>query len=180
MDLAEGFRCHGDKIVKKWVEYTLETYKSSTFFIKESDQFANPVGGNIRAGLTALFPLLVKGADSAEFAGPLDKIISIRSVQEFSPAQAVSPLNAVKHIARDVFSADKERVHLTQQLYDFDFAVDLAVFAAFDLYMGYRERLYQVRLQEIKTGSQILTDSRCPSKLLSDENTSVLPKVNGI
>lgn len=175
MDLAEGFRCHGDKIVKKWVEYTLATYTSSKFFVKERDKFANPVGGNVREALGRLFILLTKGADSKEFSEPLEQIISIRSVQEFTPAQAVAPLNAVKHITRDVFAADKERSHLVNELYDFEFSVDLAVLAAFDIYMQYRERLYQVRLDEIKSGSHILTDSKCPSKLLSvDDNKKVL------
>ena len=126
MDLAEGFRNHREKIVNKWVEYTLSTYTSSGFFIKERDIFANPVGGNIRQALKQLFLMLSKGADSVEFKAPLEQIISIRSVQEFTPSQAVAPLNAVKHITREVFAADKERKHLVAELYDFEFAVDLA------------------------------------------------------
>ncbi|TKB28465.1 hypothetical protein FCL47_02985 [Desulfopila sp. IMCC35006] len=169
MDLAEGFRNHGEKIVDKWVEYTLSTYTSSGFFVKERDIFANPVGGNIRQALGQLFVKLSKGADAGEFTAPLEQIISIRSVQQFTPAQAIAPLNAVKHITREVFAADKERKHLVAELYDFDFAVDLAMLAAFDIYMQFRERLYQVRINEIKSGSHILTDSKCPSKLLTDK-----------
>jgi hypothetical protein len=170
MDLAEGFRNHREKIVNKWVEYTLSTYASSGFFVKERDKFANPVGGNIRQALGELFLLLSKGADSKEFTPPLEQIISIRSVQDFTPSQAISPFNAVKHITREIFAADNERKHLVDELYDFEFAVDLAMLAAFDIYMQFRERLYQVRINEIKSGSHILTDSRCPSKLLPDKN----------
>jgi hypothetical protein len=180
MDLAEGFRNHREKIVNKWVEYTLSTYISSGFFVKERDKFANPVGGNIREALGRLFPLLTEGADREKFIAPLEQMMSIRSVQEFSPSQAVAPLNAVKHITREVFAADKERSQLVNELYDFEFTVDLAVLAAFDIYMKYRERLYQVRINEIKSGSHILTDSRCPSKLLADDNKKDIKKVNGI
>jgi hypothetical protein len=179
MDLAEGFRNHRDKIVNKWVEYTLSTYGSSGFFIKEKDKFANPVGGNVREALGKMFLLLEKGADSKEHQPYLDQIISIRSVQEFTPAQAVAPLNAVKHITREVFLADKERAHLAQELYDFEFAVDLVVLAAFDTYMQFRERVYKVRIAEIKSGSHILTDSKCPSKLLADNDIQDLTKVKG-
>lgn len=174
MDLAEGFRNHREKIVNKWVEYTLSTYLSSGFFLKENDKFANPVGGNVREALSRLFVLLEKGADPREFVPPLEQLISIRAVQAFTPSQAVSPLHAVKHITRDVFAADKERSQLVRELYDFEFAVDLAVLAAFDIYMQYRERLYQVRIDEIRSGNQILTDSRCPSQLLAEENTKIL------
>jgi hypothetical protein len=169
MDLAEGFRNHREKIVNKWVEYTLSTYISSGFFVKEHDKFANPVGGNIREALGTLFQLISKGADSKEFTPSLEQIMSIRSVQEFTPSQAIAPLNAVKHITREVFAADKERKHLVDELYDFEFTVDLAVLAAFDIYMQFRERLYQVRINEIRTGSHILTDSKCPSNMLTEK-----------
>lgn len=180
MDLAEGFRNHRQKIVNKWVEYTLSTYSSSGFFVRERDSFANPVGGNIRAALNTLFPLLAKGADTREMVAPLEQILAIRSVQEFSPSQAVAPLHAVKHLTREVFAADSERRQLVAELYDFEFAVDLAVLAAFDIYMRYRERLYQVRIAEIKSGNHILTDRGCPSKRLPQEDIAVLKKENEV
>jgi len=180
MDLAEGFRNHREKITNKWVEYTLSTYISSGFFVKERDKFANPVGGNIREALGRLLPLLIEGAARDKLLPPLEQMMSIRSVQEFTPSQAIAPLNAVKHITREVFAADKERRQLVHELYDFDFAVDLAVLAAFDVYTQYRERLYQVRIKEIKSGNHILTGSRCASKLLAEDNTQDLKKVNGI
>ncbi len=170
MDLAEAFRNHRKKIVGLWVDYTLSTYKSSTFFSKEGDKFANPVGGNIKEALDALFVLLAKESDSKTFAGPLEKIMQIRAIQEFAPSQAVSPIHAVKHITRDVLAADKDRCQLVSELYDFEFAVDMAVLAAFDIYMECRERLYSVRIAEIKSGRHILTDSKCPSVLLQNSD----------
>lgn len=169
MDLDEAFRNHKEKIVARWVEYTLATYTSSGFFLKERDRFANPIGGNVREALGRLFTLLTRGSDVKEMAPALEQLVSIRAVQEFSPSQAVAPLNAVKHITREVLAADKERRHLVGELYDFEFAVDLAMLAAFDIYMQFRERLYKVRIDEIKSGSHILTDSKCPSQLLTDD-----------
>lgn len=168
MDLAEAFRNYRSKIVKQWVEYALSTYKSSEFFIREQDKFANPTGVNIREGLDELFGLLSKGVDPEEFRKPIDQIMRIRAVQEFTPSQAIAPLNAVKHITRDILAADKERSVFIKDLYDFEFAVDLAVLTAFDIYMESRERLYQVRINELKSGSHILTDSKCPSRTLQE------------
>jgi hypothetical protein len=166
MDLAEAFRCHRKKIVGLWVDYTLSSYKSSDFFRKEGDKFANPVGGTLREALDALFALLAKNADPGEFRAPVDTIMRIRAIQEFAPSQAVAPIHAVKHITREVFAADKDRCELVNTLYDFEFAVDMAVLAAFDIYMECRERLYSVRIDEIRSGRHILTDSKCPSSLL--------------
>ena len=176
MDLAEAFRNYEDKIVDQWVEYTLSSYKSSTFFKKAPDKFANPVGGNTREALGKLFKLLSKNADPKEFVAPLDQIMRIRSIQEFAASEAVGPIHAVKHITREILEKDKERKHLIAELYDFEFAVDMAVLAAFDLYMQCRERLYKVRIQEIKSGTIILTDSKCPSNLLN-KDTDDLVKV---
>jgi len=172
MDLAEAFRNYEGKIVDRWVDYTLSSYKSSAFFKKSPDKFSNPVGGNTREALSCLFKLLAENADSTEFAVPLEQIMRIRSIQEFSASEAVGPINAVKHITRELLEKDSERKHLISELYDFEFAVDLAVLCAFDLYMQCREQLYKVRIKEIKTGTHILTDSRCPSNLLKTDTGS--------
>lgn len=169
MKLDEALRNYREKIVNKWVDYTLSTYEASSFFKKERDKFSNPVGGNTREALDRLFVLLAKNGDSKECIEPLKQIMNIRSIQDFSASQAVAPLHAVKHITRDVLSKDKETRALTAELYDFEFAVDLMVLAAFDLYMQNRERLYQVRIAEIQSGNHILTDSKCPSALLKKD-----------
>lgn len=176
MDLAEGFRNHKEKIVNRWVEYMMSTYGASEMFLKNRDRFANPVGGTIREALGTLFEILSKDTPIEESSGPLEQILAIRAVQDFTPGTAIAPINAVKHIAREVFGADKERKHLVNELYDFEFRVDLAMLRGFDIYMQYRERVYKVRIDEIKSGSHILTDSKCPSRLLPATNKEVLHK----
>ena len=168
MELGEALHNNRYKIVDRWVDYTLSTYKSSSFFKKEKDAFANPIGGIIRTVLKQLFSLLLKGTDAEAYNEPLSRMMHLRSVQDFSPSQAVAPLNAVKHITREILAADKETKHLVSELYDFEFAVDLAMLAAFDLYMGCREKIYKVRINEIKSGSHVLTDGTCPSRALSN------------
>ena len=176
MDLAEAFRNYREKIVDKWVDYTLSTYASS-FFKREKDQFANPVGSTVRESLDTLFTLLSKGHDPEEFKEPVARLIRLRAVQEFTTAQAVAPLNAVNHITRDILEADQERSVFIKDIYDFEFNVDMAVLAAFDCYMESRERLYQVRIAEIRSGSSILTDAKCPSKLVNEESQDFLKTV---
>ena len=170
MNLDEALDNHREKIVNRWVEYTLSTYKSSEFFLREDDRFANPVGGITRLALNKLFDLLANKSDSKEFADPIGEIMRLRSVQTFTASQAVAPINAVKHIVREVLAESKASASLVNNLYDFDFAVDLAMLTAFDIYMQCREQLYKVRLNEIKSGTNVLTDSRCPSKLLKDDD----------
>jgi len=168
MTLEEALHNNRYKIVDKWVEYTLSTYQASDFFRKEKDSFANPIGGTIRDSLKKIFSMLAKNEDASSFREPLSRIMHLRSVQEFTPSQAVAPLNAVKHITRDVLASDKETKALVADLYDFEFSVDLALLAAFDLYVECREKIYKIRVDEIRSGKQILTDSACPSKALDN------------
>ena len=173
MELVEALHNNRYTIVDKWVEYTLSTYEASSFFKKEKDPFSNPVGGTIRTALKKIYTLLSQGGDASAYTEPLSSIMHLRSVQDFSPSQAVAPLNAVKHITRDILASDKETKHLVNELYDFEFAVDLAMLAAFDLYMKCREKIYQVRIDEIKSGSYVLTDSACPSQALSNKQREI-------
>ena len=172
MDLQEALWNYREKIVDKWVDYTLSTYLSSTFFKNEQDKFANPTGGTVRDSLSSIFSLLRKAEADADYASAVEPFMLLRSVQDFSPSQAVAPINAVKHITREVLKKDKETKDFVNDLYDFDFAVDLSMLAAFDTYVACRERLYQLRVNEIKTGKHVLTDSKCPSALLKDISKS--------
>jgi len=168
MTLEEALHNNRYKIVDKWVKYTLTTYEASAFFIKEKDAFANPIGSTVRDALKKLFSLLREDAESGAFKEPLSRLMHLRSVQDFSPAQAIAPLNAVKHITREILEADKETAPLISELYDFEFRVDLSVLAAFDLYVACREKIYQIRIDEIKSGKHRLTDGACPSQALKN------------
>ena len=119
MELGEALHNNRYKIVDRWVDYTLSSYESSSFFKKEKDAFANPIGGTIRSALKKLFPLLLQYGDAAAYKEPLSQMMHLRSVQDFSPSQAVAPLNAVKHITRDILASDKETKNLVNELYDF-------------------------------------------------------------
>ena len=168
MNVSEALKSREDQILSLWIERTLDSYTSSGFFKKSQDQFANPVGANIRTGLTQLFNLLITEADLQEFAKPLDQVIRIRAVQEFTPAQAVAPILELKWVVKQIFSADKECRYLLSELAPFDCDVDRVALAAFDLYVECRDRLHKARIRELKSGSYILTDSPCASALIRD------------
>lgn len=175
MELAEALHNNRYKIVDRWTEYTLSTYQSPEFFKQEKDPFSNPIGGIVRSALKNLLPLLTKNDSAEQIKAQLSYLMHLRSVQQFTPSQAVAPVNAVKHITREILAKDQETAALVNELYDFEFAVDLAVFAAFDLYLECREKIYGIRIDEIRSGSNILTDSACPSKALSDIQESTEP-----
>ncbi|MGE4558939.1 MAG: RsbRD N-terminal domain-containing protein [Desulfobulbus sp.] len=169
MELKEALAGKKKDILALWIERTLDSYTSPGFFKKATDPFANPVGSNISAGLTRLFEALLEGNGAESYTKPLDQVVRIRAVQEFTPGQAVAPFLELKWVIRQIFSADKGTQPLLGSLDHLDCEIDRIALAAFDIYSECREQLYRNRVQELKSGRSILTDAACPSALLKQE-----------
>ena len=169
MELSDALANKRKDILSLWIERTLDSYTSSGFFKRSKDPFANPVGVSIATGLTALFDLLLANADQSAFLEPLDTVVRIRAVQEFTPSQALAPFLELKWVVKQVFSAGKETRPLLTTLDDLDCTIDRMALAAVDIYTACREQLYRNRVQELKSGRAILTDAACPSALMRQE-----------
>lgn len=145
-------------ILENWFQSILESYPpdSINFFKNKKDQFQNPVGHSIQDGMEKLFDGLLGDFDREDVAVPLDKIIKIRSVQDFTPSQAVAFIHSIKHIVRDTMGELIRDDLYREQLYQFDCRVDRLALYAFDCYMQCREKLYEIRVREAKAGSQII------------------------
>ena len=176
MNLSETLQEKKKQIHSVWVDRTLDSYTSSGFFKKSLDTIANPTGANIRDGLSSILDLLLDGADPEKYSKPLDQVIRIRAVQDFSPSQAVVPFLELKWIIRQILNDNKKTRHLTQELVELDCDVDRLALAAFDTYTECREQLFQVRIKELKSGNYILSDTPCSSSLLKktqDDTTKI-------
>jgi hypothetical protein len=142
-----------DTIIKKWFNGVVETYAPETARLlkKESNQFANPVGHTIFHGIQAVYDEFLRGMDCEKLSHHLDRIIRIRAVQDFSPAQAISFVFLLKRIVRDEV---QQHIHenriSSSEVAAFDSKVDELALLAFDVYTQCRERLSEVRLSEFK------------------------------
>lgn len=172
MELSEALSTRKKEILSLWIERTLDSYAAPGFFKTATDPFANPVGVGIASGLTALFDLLLGNADSQDYRKPLDQVVRIRAVQEFTPAQAVAPFLELKWVVKQVFSNNKDTRPLLTALDAFDCDIDRMALAAFDLYTECREQLYRNRVQELKSGRAILADAACPSALMRQQTAA--------
>jgi hypothetical protein len=141
-------------IVKKWFEFILHTYPPETANLmrKEANQFANPVGYTIFHGMEDLFDELLKGGDPEKISTLLDGIVRIRAVQDFAPSKAVSFLPELKRIVREVLEEDIRENRITADDFaPFEVKVDGLLFLAFDIYTQCREKLYELKLNELKS-----------------------------
>jgi hypothetical protein len=154
-------------IVEKWIDQVLDSYGSPDFFKKQKDRFANPIGSTISEGLQDLFVILVEEKELSEAAKPLEDIIKIRAVQDFTPSKAVFFVYLLKNIVREELAGEKNREEVLHTLSALDVRIDEIALMAFNLYMECRERLHQIRVNEVLSGRSALTDgTKCASAML--------------
>ncbi len=81
----------------------------------------------------------------------LDTIIRIRAIQEFTPSQAVSFVFFLKKIIRDELATGDPRQHsLSDELTLLENQIDSLGLLAFDIFMRCREKLYDIKANEMK------------------------------
>jgi hypothetical protein len=139
-------------IVKKWFISAIETYPPDTakFLKSQKDPFANPVGRTIYHGLEGLFDELLKEMDHKIIHSLLDPIIRIRAIQNFSPSQAASFIFFLKDAVRATIEKENPDANLFNELLLYESKIDELGLMAFDLYMKCREKIYELKANEMK------------------------------
>lgn len=139
-------------IIDKWFRRVVDTYPPDTaqFLRREKDPFANPVGSAILEGVEGLYERLVRGGDQGDLNLFLDRMIRIRAVQDFSPSGALRFVLSLKSVVREEVGREALEKGLGEELEAFEGRVDELLLAAFDVYMRCRERIYELRVHEVK------------------------------
>ncbi len=157
-------------ILDSWADKVLSTYaeEGATLLKKITDQFANPVGHKVRKGIEEIYDAILDQGDVADRVYPvMEDLVMVRAVQTFKPSDAISFIFDLKEVV--LSECNKERsADFYKELPAFYAKVDAVALLVFDLYMASRERIYQIRIRELKSGSYVLTDSACPSTLLRE------------
>lgn len=147
MELKTVLQQNREAVLRKWFGLILESYPSNTaaFLAGQKDQFRNPVGHAISEGIGPIYDYVVEAADPDSVDGALDQIIRIRSIQEFTPSQAVGFVFALKTAVREELNGQVGSADLAE----IDARVDAVALRAFDKYAECREQLHEVKNREI-------------------------------
>lgn len=139
-------------IVKRWFDMILETYppEAAKFFKQEGNRFANPVGYVLLREIESLYREILAGVDAEKIASFLDKIIRIRAIQDFSPSEAVAFVYFLKKVIREELASEIHENGLYEDLLKFDTRIDELALIAFDIYMQCREKIYEIRVDEVR------------------------------
>jgi hypothetical protein len=139
-------------ITDRWIEKTLETYpaESRAFFMRQKNRFANPVGQALASGLGAAYDALCQEVDSAELCRCIEEIVKVRAVQEFTPSQSVVFALLLKDVIRDEIRKELDKPQIARELLDFERRIDQMSLFAFDMFVRSREKMYQLRVNEVE------------------------------
>jgi len=156
--LNELLRERKKKILESWKTSIFGTYPvdARKFLSGERDRFNNPVGNIINENADKIFDGLLANAPRDVQADCLDKIIRIRSVQDFRPSQAVEFMLLLKPAVRESLDGELGNREIAAELLNFESRIDELVALAFDIYTGCREQIYQIRIEEIRKQSAAL------------------------
>ena len=151
MDLNKLLKEQKSAFLKRWFNFIVETYPDeATRFLKyQKDRFANPVGHAVTQALDRLFEEVVSGVDPQRAAPALDQIIRIRAIQNFSPSQAVAFVFFLKTVIREALEEDIKQSGIKEELLVIETRIDQLALLAFDQYMGCREKLYDLKANEL-------------------------------
>ncbi len=149
-----------DTILGKWFNLILKSYPPdvSKFLKKERDRFNNPVGHTIFQNINHIYDELVNETDGERIVVCLDNIIRIRSVQDFSPREAVAFIFQLKKIIRDELGSENRGDKILKEILEFEQEIDELALLAFQIYMRCREELFEIRAKELRNRSDKLLE----------------------
>ena len=152
MTLAELLSQKKSIIVERWIDLLFSSYPAETtrFLKKEKDRFDNPVAYQITQGITGLYEALLQERDSEQVLGYLDEIIRIRAIQEFSPSQAMAFIFLLKKVIRGELATELQEPQIAAECLELESRIDGLALLGFEVYMKRREKLHEIRINEVK------------------------------
>ncbi len=139
-------------ILKRWFNKIIESYPSDSlnFLKNQKNRFANPVGYVISEGVNGIIDELAEGLDPDKIFPFLDDMIRVKAVQEFSPSQALSFIFLLKKVIRDEIGREMKENQFPEELAVLEAKIDNMALISFEIYMKCRERIYEIKADEVR------------------------------
>ncbi len=145
--------------MREWVRISMEAYpvEAVNVFKRNKDRFANPLPHAISKNIGLLFDELLQGIDSERTTPILAEIVRIKAVQDFTPARALQFILDLKGI---LYKQKGEKIEGEAMPYDqiraIELEIDKLALLAFDIYVSCKEKLYEIRANEIRNQTHML------------------------
>lgn len=152
MPLRELLSQKKSSIINRWFDLVAGTNPAGVSLSSRSkDEFSDPEGNTVSREIAALFDELLQDRMNSEKAcASLNGILRIKAVQDLSPGTAVGFVFFLKEAITEELADEIEKQNLFRQWLEFESRVDRLAALAFEIYMQCREKIYQLRVNEVK------------------------------
>jgi hypothetical protein len=100
--------------------------------------------------MEVIFDGLIRDPGKEDLSGFPDDIVRLRAVQDLLPSQALAFLFSLKGIIREELRAEIAGQDLSDALLSLESRIDSLALSAFDIFMQCREKIYEIRANELK------------------------------
>jgi len=137
-------------ILQGWLHRIFDSYNPGTgkLLLNGGDRFANPVGYAISTGAEQILDALIRGDEPGTLHGCLEKIIRIRAVQDFTPAQAVAFMTDLKTVIRTQVTGGATKHGLLEELNGLDTKIDCLCTTSTELYISMKSQIRELVVKE--------------------------------
>ena len=159
MELVDWLDKKKQDIVRDWIRAAMSAYPTEAVnvFNRNKDQFANPLPHIISKNIELLFDELLKGIDVQKTSPILSEIVRLKAVQDFKPSEALQFIFDLKEILYNLKEEIVEGEAMPyQQIRTMETEIDRLANLAFDIYVSCREKLSEIRVNEIKNQTHML------------------------
>ncbi|MCP4757156.1 MAG: hypothetical protein GY866_40350 [Proteobacteria bacterium] len=158
MILVDRLSQNKDEIVAKWVRKAMGAYSTEavTVLKRNQDQFANPLSHIISKNLKHLFDELLIGVDAERIAPFLDEVVRMKAVQDFTPSKALGFIQDLKDVLEEYLEAGSDQEKNLPELLTMEREIDKIALLSFDIYVSCREKLFEIRANEIRNQTHML------------------------
>lgn len=150
MSLFDTLAARRETVLDRWFDAIVDTYPGlSSVFLHKKHPFGNPVGVGISTALTGVYDELLAPCLGEGTAALVESIMRIRSVQDFSPAQAAAVFFLLKPVVHEICAGDLAADGLADYLV-LESRIDALALMAFEAHSRFREQIFEMRIADFK------------------------------
>ena len=142
------------KVCQKWYNRMMEGYppEMRNFWENKENRFTQPVPYTMAQAMHDIYCELIKPQPDEQLVySQLESMMRICAVQNLPPSGAVRTLFQLKEVIREEANMVELRDSLfLQDLQAVETLLDQWTLLAFDIYMEFREKIYELRMKEVR------------------------------